>query len=804
MDSKTDRNCRKADVYSFGAFEVRIQAGLLLRRGRRISIQDLPFRMLVILLEHNGEIVSREEFRNRLWGDRTFVEFDNNLRVAAAKLRKALNDSVTTSRYFETVPHRGYRFIGNATPIYEESADEFPANPEAAEATPAPERASPLQKIPKAKNSWPKLPPKLPWKPAYRFLALAGAAVFLLAAVAIGWGYFHHRPLVSSQDSVALGSILNRTSEPNFDDALSLPFRIKMKESPYLRILPDVSFQRALRGRSAMGLDSEIAACRSLGAKLLLGGAILPARNGFKVRLSSYDCSNGRVRASFDEDAHGSDTILEALNQACKHLRLRLGENPASLNRFNVPLTNATSSSLAALRAFWLGHQMLESGHELDAITYYKTAIDLNPQFALAYHGLAVCYGNVAEISQSRAYEQKAFDLRGRTTDRDRLSIASGYYGFATGDLDRVIATYKLWISLYPNDATPSNNLASIYISSGDIQQALLYAQRATELNPALEQSYATLAKALLLNGDFKTLKVLCEDKTHSTAGAFVYHIACYENSFILGNQAGMQKELTWAKGLPLEGALLNAETDQAIQNGQIQKARKQFADAISITEVHQLPEFAALITIDEAQFLGEFGFAQDARAFVGKAVAMAPESTDVNLGAATVWAILGDARQTHFFLDAASRQSPQSTLLHRAQMPTVEAVLAVHTGAPEKAITILESVRPYDQSSALAPIPEYYRGLACLLAGRREKAIAEFNSLLGHRAASPISPYMPMAKLRLAQALRAEKLDTGPLLGELQMQWKNADASFPPQKDLRKLLSAGNAESSRYAPVHK
>jgi hypothetical protein len=182
----------------------------------------------------------------------------------------------------------------------------------------------------------------------------------------------------------------------------------------------------------------------------------------------------------------------------------------------------------------------------------------------------------------------------------------------------------------------------------------------------------------------------------------------------------------------------------------------------------------------------------------------MAPESTDVNLGAATVWAILGDARQTHFFLDAASRQSPQSTLLHRAQMPTVEAVLAVHTGAPEKAITILESVRPYDQSSALAPIPEYYRGLACLLAGRREKAIAEFNSLLGHRAASPISPYMPMAKLRLAQALRAEKLDTGPLLGELQMQWKNADASFPPQKDLRKLLSAGNAESSRYAPVHK
>jgi DNA-binding winged helix-turn-helix (wHTH) protein/tetratricopeptide (TPR) repeat protein len=793
MGSKIDRNSRKADGYSFGAFEVRIQAGLLLRRGRRVSIQDLPFRMLVILLESNGEIVSREDFRNRLWGDKTFVEFGNNLRVAAAKLRKSLNDSVTESRYFETVPHRGYRFIGNATPIYEEPSEEIPAEFETPSAIPVldpvPDPAAPLRATSLADI----FRPILQWKPIYRFLVPASATLFLLAAVFIGWEYFRHRPLISSQDSVALGSIRNRTSEARFDDALSLPFRIKMKESPYLRILPDASFRRALRDQSATGLDSEIAACRSLGAKFLLGGEILPAKSGFTVRLSSYDCYSGRVRASLDEEAHGSDSILMALNQASEHLRLRLGENPASLNRFNVPLTNATSSSLAALRAFWLGQQMLNSGRELDAITYYKTAIDLDPQFALAYHSLALSYTNIAETSQSRIYEQKAFDLRGRTTDHDRLSIASGYYGFATGDLDRVIATYKLWISLYPNDAIPSNNLATIYTSSGDIQQALFYAQHATELNPSLEQSYATLAKALLLNGDFKTLKVLCDDKTRHTTGAFAYHIACYENSILLGNQADMQKELTWAKGLPLEGAMLNAVADLTIQDGQIQKARKLYADAISITEAHQLSESTALIALDEAQMLGEMGFAQDARALAGKAVALAPQSTDINLGAAMVWAILGDTRQTHVFLDAASRLAPQNTLLHRAQMPTVEAVLAVHTGAPEKAIALLESVRPYNLSSAMAPVPEYYRGLACLLAGRREDAIAEFNSLLRHRPASPLSPYETMAKLRLAQALRAEKRDAGPLLSELRMQWKDADTSFPLQKDLHKLLSAGN-----------
>ena len=813
MANTSERSSGVADSYRFGAFEVRGKAGLLLYNGVRVRIQDLPFRMLLALLENPGEIVSRVDLCNHLWGENAFVEFDNNLRVAAAKLREALNDSVTEPRYLETVARRGYRFIGNAVPIYEgPAAASVPTSSDSAAALaagapsvptlaaspaaspvkiPAPGQASTVAAVPApAAASLVKEPLRASAeKPdaihqrlrfRLRVLIAACAAWLLLVAGVIWWKIDNSRPLLTGQDSVALDFIVNRTADRSYDDAFSLPFRIKMEESPFLRILPAEAFRQALHAEpSSADSKARFAACRSLGAKLLLGGELLPARQGFHLHLAAHNCFTGRQVAFTEESADASNNILAALGKASEQLRLHLGEPSAVLNRFNVPLMQATTGSLAALRAFRLGEQMHLASREQEAVQYDEMAIDLDPQFALAYSQLGTVYSNLSEASLSRAYFQKAYDLRERTTDRERLYIATSYYRFVSRDLNRAIAAYELWGSLYPNDVVVPNNLADIYMTTGDYAKALTNVRRAIELNPTLEIFYANYAAILLHAGDYTTLKLLCDDRTRSATSAAGFHEACYNNAAVHGDWASMKKELDWAKGSPQQGLILSDVAAFDLQGGRVQKARQDYASAIQSGLDNHYPEFAALIELNEATDLGELGLTQESRQLATRAAALAPSSTDVRIFTAMDWALLGNAAHAHAMAHAALQESPQNTMLQQAQIPAVEAMLAYHTGEPEKTLASLEQVRPYDLCYSLNLMPGYYRGMAYLRTGHTEKAIAEFQNLLRHQAANPQSLYITMAKLRLAQALHAEKRDGTPLVHDLGAQWKDADPSF-------------------------
>ena len=280
-----------ADSYRFGAFEVRVKAGLLLHQGTRVRIQELPLRMLFLLVEHSGEVVTRDQLRNHLWGARTFVEFDSNLRVAAAKLREALGDNAAQPRFLETVARRGYRFIGDAVPIIE-AADPLQSSPVESPALVPVAVTPPATSLTLAVTRAPRR--------HFRLLAVwVPGATVLLATLGVWIFRPPPEPLIQKQDAVALGRFLNQTDDRSLDEVLSPPFRVKMDESPYLRLLSNEQFARALLKSSPDdSLSGELEACRELHARVLLNGQVIRAEVGFDLEVHAYDCAQTKSIAT--------------------------------------------------------------------------------------------------------------------------------------------------------------------------------------------------------------------------------------------------------------------------------------------------------------------------------------------------------------------------------------------------------------------------------------------------------------------------------------------------------------------------
>lgn len=784
---------KTADSYRFGAFEVRVKAGLLLHQGTRVRIQELPLRMLLLLLQHSGEVVSRDQLRNHLWGAKTFVEFDSNLRVAAAKLREALGDNAAQPRFLETVARRGYRFIGDAVAIIE-AADPLPSNPVEPPAV-APIDVTPVAVTPVAVAPVAVTPPATSQpstaKPPHRhfrpLMAWALGATVLLATLGVRIFRQPPEPLIQKQEAVALGRFLNQTDNRSLDEVLSPPFRVKMDESPYLRLVSNEQFAHALVKSADDSLSGELEACREVHARVLLNGQVTRADAGFDLQVYAYDCARTKRIATVTARADSQDDLLPALGRACEKMRLRLGESRTTLDRFDVPLVQATTSSLAALRAYRLGEQKHLSGNDTESKTYYQLAIDLDPQFALAYLQMGRAYSNTGEPSLSRGYYQHAFDLRERTTERERLYITTSYYSYATGERQRAIEAYQLWSTLYPQDVIPANNLAGQYLALGRSREALASARSAIQIDPSLPQPYAVLATALLKRSDTSALKALCDDPDHRDTVMPAYHLACYEAAFERGDTPSMEREMTWARGKSQESALINAAAGIAFYQGRHNESRRLFALARQSALANSLPEFATQTALDQAALEAASGLTLTARQDVLEAVAIGVHGPEEEISVAFIWALLGNPDRANEAVRTANTESPLDTLLNLAQAPEIRAILHLGRNNPEEAVRELEQVRPYDLCGELNLAPGYYRGLAYLRSGLPKRAIAEFQAVLSQRGAAPHSLYIPLSELQLVKILpqAGENDVTFALTKELEEIWKEADSGFPPLREL-------------------
>ena len=764
------------DAYVFGPFTMRVRTGVLLRKGRRIRVQELPLQMLLVLLENQGQLVSRQDLQARLWGHGAPVEVDSGLNVVAGKLREALLDRATDPIFIKTVPGQGYCFIGEVRQVFDSPAGAGP------ESTPAPTTESTRLTL---------MTERPPPKTNRRLLPIAGWG--LLAIGALCWTSdniyrYIHRPLASDQDRVVVGGFSNNTGNSYFEGTLSSAVQLKLQESPYLSLIPDRSFRSLVKDPDSAPLQDELHACLSLDGQLLLKGKVLALARGYQVQLMAWRCSDGHLLTTQEAEADSQAAILSALDLATEHMRRRLGESDSSLQKFNVPLMQATTGSLAALKAFTQGEKKRQQQMDLESIPDYKLAVDLDPQFALAYARLGTIYSNAAEPSLGRQYYQKAFDLRDRTTDRERLYIAAHYYDVATGEIERSIGTYELWRTVYPRDIVPANNLATTYLKIGQPQKAVLLARAAIQLNPAFELPYATLAQAYLASGNYADTQALCNDPIRSRTNAVQFHQACFTLASVQNDQAGMQRQLDWAHGTPLDSALLDFAARDAMYRGKVSEARRLFSEARQSAFNNNLVEPAAEIYLDQAILEADIGFVEEPRKSATAALALAPNSAFIQSFVALVLARSGDIADAQSDAGKASAQSPLDTILNTTVLASVRSSVQLQKGDSAAAIQSLESARPYDANFFMGLSPAYYRGLAYLQDHQWHEAFKEFQGVVNRRAINADSLYVALSRLELGRALQlsGDRGNAARSYGETETIWRDADPNFPPLQKLR------------------
>ena len=572
-----------------------------------------------------------------------------------------------------------------------------------------------------------------------------------------------------------------------FEGTLSSAVQLKLQESPYLSVIPDRSFRSLVKAPDSAPLKDELQACVSLDGQVLLNGKILALTQGYQILLMAWRCADGRLLTTQKAEADSQAAILSALDLATEHMRRRLGESDVSLQKFNVPLMQATTGSLAALKAFTQGEKKRLQQMDLESIPDYKLAVDLDSQFALGYARLGTIYSNAAQPSLGRQYYQKAFDLRDRTTDRERLYIAAHYYDIATGEIDRSIGTYELWRTVYPRDIVPANNLAATYLKIGQPQKAVELARTAIQLDPTLELPYAMLTQAYLGNGDYSNTYALCNDPIRSRTNAVQFHQACFTLASVQKDEAGMRRQLDWARGTPLESALLHLAARTEMHRGKVSEARRLFSEARRSAFASDLIEPAAEIELDQAVLDADIGFADEARKGALAAMALAPKSAFIQAFAALALARSGDVVSAQTEASKAAAQSPLDTILNSAVLASVRSAIHLQKHNSEAAIQSLEVARPYDANFFMGLSPAYYRGLAYLQNQQWHEASKEFQQVIDRRAIDPDSLYVALSQLELGRAfqLAGDRANAARVYGDAEKVWRDADTGFPPLQRL-------------------
>ena len=771
---------RKCEAYLFDSFEASLKRGDLLHRGEWLRVQDLPFRMLVALLERPGELVTKEELAKQLWGDGVFTDVDQSLWVTATKLRRVLGDDANHPRYIKTVSGRGYKFIESVTPVFTPAAEIIPP------LRPPPVQAGQLNDSRQSRTA-----PRFS-RPLIIRLILASVTIVLLgAAVALSLYRYEYRALINDQDKVVVAAFANNTGNADLDQTLPAAMESQLQESPYLNIISEQRYLATVENPVSPSLKDELRACVTLDGQVLLKGSISVVKQDYRVALEVWRCADGKLLTTERSDAASKDSILSALDLATNHMRRQLGEPEASLKKFNVPAIQATTASLAALKAFNYGDEMRIKHNSDAAIASFKLAIDLDPQFALAYARLGTIYHNTGQYALSREFFQRAFELRSnRSSDRERLYIVAHYYQFATGQTERAIETYKLWHSLYPRDPSPIDNLAYQYAMTGQPQQTLSLIQQATQLEPETQGHYVLRTQASLQLGDYMDVRKACDGAPKTLTNVRDFNRACFEAAFAQNDEIAMQSEMQKSKRDADNWVAVVDSAWVAMYRGKSSEAAMIFRQAEHSALENKSVESAADIGLDKAMLEAEAGLLPaartDARAVLNLPFASATEQAYAAL------ALSRAGEETSFAETAAKKaegMAPLDDVVNAAMLPTARAATFLGKADPARALLALEPTRPFDLYITMQMVPDYYRGLAYLQANQPQLAVREFQHVIDHGALLPtFSIYLVLSQLELGHAYRllGNLKSANSSFEKVELAWKDADPDFPPLQKLR------------------
>lgn len=765
----------------FDAFEVDLRAGELYKQGVRLKLQDQPFQVLAFMLEHAGDVVTREELRERLWPADTFVDFDNGLNSAIKKLRDVLGDSAEEPRYIETLPRRGYRLIARV------ENGELPAPGSQHEKL----AVIPTQSMPKT-------------LPQNRVFIIGGIVGLLIISAVTAWRVLFVRAALTESDTVLQASFVNKTGDPIFDDSLDKALEVKLTESPFLSLLPEADV------RSTMGMmrhdpnervtqELGIEICKRRGLKAVVVPEIAAVGSKYLITLQAIDAQSQKTIARRQEEAKNKDEIIAALGKAGSQLRKRLGESLSSLEKFDAPLDLATTSSLEALRAYQTGQTMYRSGKLREAIPLFEQAVELDPQFCSAFDMLGMAYNNVGDRQASKKNFAKAFDLKDRRlTQEENFRVTALYHSAITGNLEKELAVLALYKQAYPRSADAYNLSGRAHALLGQMDLALQDFYWSIDHSAVSSASYYTnAAHTLLVLGRFDEAKKLLDQWSQKGSPPPSQKVMRYQIAFIQNDTAAMERLASESQAD--DPRWLDLQLKEAFLRGDFKHLRL-LSDRLVKQQNHAgRTANAAAQLAWHARVEAYVGHDGAARELCSKAVKASEDPEFVFDYCAKALGHAGDEGGAAALAQRKDQLLPEDTRNQKMCQPVFHSIIERESGNAAKAVDLLLPAEQYEQAVA-TDIP-YELALAYLASGQSGKAAGEFEKILDHRGWEEWEVFAPLAQLGLARAyaMQGERDESRKAYDEFFVTWKGADPEIPilrqAKSEYRKLKATPSAK---------
>lgn len=614
--------------------------------------------------------------------------------------------------------------------------------------------------------------------------------------------FLRGRPVgaLTQSDTIVVADFVNSTSDPVFDDTLNQALTVELEQSPFLKIIPRIKVRDTLQlmGRSPEEpLTPELSrdVCQRAGGKAVLWGSIAPLGSQYVIGLTAAECNTGSHLASEQTQTANKESVLKALGKAASHLRSKLGESLSSVQKFDTPLDQATTPSLEALKAYSRGRQTQFKQGSTAAIPSFKRAIELDPNFAVAYDALGLSYSNLGEPGLANENLQRAYELRNHVSERERLRISASYHSYFDGDLVKGSEIYALWAQTYPRDAVPLGNLGAIDLYLGNYEKARRETLEHLRLEPDSAIGYSNLIVAYTDLNRLTEAKAAYQEAIGRKLEDYGLHGNLYEIAFLEADVNEMERQLAWAADKSgAADVLLSFSSDTEAFYGRLSKARALSLRAVSSARGNDQKETAAGWQMNAALREAEFGNTSLAREATSSALALA-STRDVQIFAALALARAGVLADAQRLAEDLAKRFPRDTLVTGYWLPTIGAAIEIQRRNPSKAVEILQAAVPYELGEPYPSFqgggslyPIYLRAQSYLLLHRGEEARAEFQKILEHRSIVKNCPLGALAQLGLgrAYAVLGDPEKARAAYRDFLRLWDKADPDIPILKEAK------------------